>query len=154
MPPARALRKEVLRRRKRRSWFAVAVAIALPAQIATMMYVLEPRTTVRVVETHTADVITIPLPLPVENVVHVPTDRMACPPARTDARVHAPAALPEPITQVRPSPSNAGWIAAWNDEHIYISMDAGASWQRRLDAASPVQDVGFDCFGRVIAMRG
>src|SRR5690349_9793058 len=49
-------------------------------------------------------------------------NRPTCPPPRTDAP-HVSPDLPEPITGVRPATSNAGWIAAWNAEHVFVSLD-------------------------------
>ena len=150
------LRREVVvsRRRKRRAQIAVLVGIVVPAQLACLMWVLRPREHVRVVHTTSTEIVAMPAPVPFEHVVNVPTERASCPPPRRDARFVAPASLPEAVARVRPSVTNAGWIAAWNDDTIYISMDAGASWTQRLDGEGVVRDVAFDCYGRAIAVRG
>ena len=83
----------------------------------------------------------------------VPPDRPACPPPRRDAPWVAPV-LPEPIDDVRPAPSNAGWIAAWNTRHVFVSHDAGATFARVLDGAGDVIDASFDCYGRLVVLRG
>lgn len=149
------LRREVVvaRRRRRRHAVIAAVALALPAQLGWLLFATHPRERVRVERAPTAALLPIPVPLPVERVVAVPAARATCPPPRRDAPFAAPAPLPEPIERVRPSVTNAGWIAAWNADHVFISLDAGRSWQRRLDGPGTVQDVTFDCFGRALALR-
>jgi hypothetical protein len=93
-------------------------------------------------------VVTIPAPAPP---ARAPV--RACPVERRDAPWVKPE-LPEPIDGVRPAPSSAGWIAAWNDQHVFVSTDAGATFQRVLDADGKVSDVSFDCLGRVVVLRG
>ena len=132
----------------RRFWLACVLALA---GVAT--WAVRPGEHVRVVRTSSVQIVPMPAPIAIVSEVEVPVAPATCPPPRTDAKLRRPAKLPEAIDHVRPSVTNAGWIAAWNAKHIYISTDGGASWQRRLDAASPVQDVAFDCFGRPIAMR-
>src|SRR5688500_7732288 len=118
------LRREVerARRRKRRLlWFVIA------GQLALIGWLVRPREH-EVVRTSRTSVAAMPAPLPIiERIVNVPTDRTACPPPRTEALVVKPAEIPdyEDIAHVRPSVTNAGWIAAWNERHVYISMNAG-----------------------------
>ena len=57
----------------------------------------------------------------------------ACPPPRRDAPRLTPPALDEEIAQVMVAPSNAGWVAAWNADHVFVSTDAGAHFDRVLD---------------------
>jgi hypothetical protein len=76
-----------------------------------------------------------------------------CPAVHRDAPWVAPA-LPEPITAIQPAPSDARWIAAWNDDHVFVSYDAGATFTRALDAAGHVSSASFDCWGRLIVARG
>jgi hypothetical protein len=76
-----------------------------------------------------------------------------CPPPRTDAPRIAPPALDERIDRLVVAPSNAGWVAAWNGEHVFVSTDAGAHFERVLDGPGAVSAVGFDCFGTVIVVR-
>jgi hypothetical protein len=80
-------------------------------------------------------------------------ERPSCPPPRRDAPWVAPM-LDEDIVAVRPAPSNAGWIAAFNREHVFVSFDAGATFARVLDGDGAVNDVSFDCYGHVIVLRG
>lgn len=77
----------------------------------------------------------------------------ACPPPRRDAPRGIRPDIPAAIDRVTASPSNAGWIAAWNGEHVYVSTDAGRRFERVLDGPGVVSDVGFDCFGTVIVVR-
>jgi hypothetical protein len=79
--------------------------------------------------------------------------RQSCPPPRLDAPWVDPV-IDEAVQAVRPAPSNAGWIAAWNDDHVFVSTDAGATFERVLDGDGKVADVSFDCFGHVLALRG
>jgi hypothetical protein len=51
------------------------------------------------------------------------------------------------------APSNAGWLAAWNADHVFVSTDAGRTFTRVLDGPGPISDVGFDCFGTVVVVR-
>lgn len=81
----------------------------------------------------------------------------ACPAPVHDAphvaKIDTSGAIIETIDHVRPSLTNPGWIAAWNDTQIYASSDGGATFERVLDGPGNVADVGFDCFGHVIAVR-
>ncbi|MBK9037023.1 MAG: hypothetical protein IPL61_38200 [Myxococcales bacterium] len=92
-----------------------------------------------------------PTPAPVSAPL---TSARACPLARTDAPRLRPPVLPEDIDHVAVAPSNVGWVAAWNPRSIYVSTDAGAHFARVLDGPGRVVDVGFDCFGTVVAIRG
>lgn len=105
----------------------------------------------------TTTVLTIPAP-PV--IVTMPvatpsaTDTRACPTPRTDAPRFTPPDLDEQVTGLAVSPTNAGWIAAWNANHVFVSTDAGTSFHRKLDGDGVVHSVQFDCFGHVVAARG
>ncbi|HVV84558.1 MAG TPA: hypothetical protein VHE35_15930, partial [Kofleriaceae bacterium] len=77
----------------------------------------------------------------------------ACPPPRHDAPHRAAGTIDDVIERVTASPSNAGWIAAWNADHVYVSTDAGAHFDRVLDGPGAVSAVGFDCFGTVAVVR-
>lgn len=81
------------------------------------------------------------------------TNARRCPPPRRDAPPVTPAELDEAIDHVTVAPSNAGWIAAWSAEHLFVSTDAGAHFDRVLDGPGPITAVGFDCFGTVVAVR-
>ena len=116
---------------------------------------LWPEERVRIVHTTTTQVVPMPTVIEVAHVVSVPSDRSICPPPRSDAPRAQPEQPPEPVGYIRPSSTNAGWIAAWNDKHIYISMDAGASWQPAFEGnTEDIRDVDFDCHGRAIVVRG
>lgn len=146
------LRREVLLARLRRRR-AIVVA-ALGAGTFAAVFALWPRDEVRIVRTSSTHVITVPTPIEVERTVVVPRDRASCPPPRTDAPRRQPAQPPEPVAFVQPSATNAGWIAAWNEEHVFVSMDAGASWQQAFDGPGGIRDVDFDCHGRAVVVRG
>lgn len=150
------LRREVLvwRRNKRRLVIAMVVALVLATHFA-VGWLVRPDERVRVEHTQSTvtSIVTVPVAMTVEREVNRPLGRASCPPPRRDAPFVAPAKTPERVERVRPSRTNAGWIAAWNEEQVFISVDAGASWQRRLDGKGKVLDVGFDCFGRAIVVR-
>jgi hypothetical protein len=146
------LRREVLLLRAKR-WPLVVLALLLPAQLALVWLLRAPARERLVYETR-SDIVLVPSVVTYERVVNVPAQRAACPPERSDAPRVQPAQPPELVDRVRPSETNAGWIAAWNTETIFISRDAGASWTRALDGDGPVRDVAFDCYGNAIAVRG
>lgn len=81
--------------------------------------------------------------------------RPSCPPPRRDAPWVSPD-LPESVHRMQPAPTNAGWIVAWNDDHVFVSYDAGATFTRVLDGDgdSIVLDASFDCYGRLVVLRG
>jgi hypothetical protein len=79
-------------------------------------------------------------------------ERPSCPPPRHDAPWVAPK-LDEDIIAVRPAPSNAGWIVAWNHDHVLASYDAGATFQRVLDGDGQVRSASFDCWGHIVVQR-
>jgi len=91
--------------------------------------------------------IVLPPPVPAA------ANRPSCPPQRRDAPFVKPV-LPDQIDYVQPAPSNAGWIAAWNDANVYVSYDAGATFSRALDGDGKVLDASFDCWGHLIVLRG
>jgi len=82
-----------------------------------------------------------------------PTLTPTCPAPSREHAAPRDLQLDEAVEHVRPSPTNASWIAAWNDQHIFISTDGGRVFARVLDGPGQVADVGFDCFGDVIAAR-
>ena len=100
------------------------------------------------------NVTTAAAPAPVISVAAPPAaNRPSCPPPRTDAPPVTPK-LDEQVEHVQPAPSDAGWIAAWNDHHVFVSYDAGATFQRALDGDDDVRDASFDCWGHLIVLRG
>jgi hypothetical protein len=127
-------------------WRLIAVVVAI--------WIAWPEDRVEVRTVHTRDVVTVPMPVAFAQTVQIPAEPARCPLGRTDAPLAQPTQPPEEIIDVRPSPTNAGWVATWNAESIFVSRNAGASWTRVLDGAGEVSDVSFDCFGRVIAIRG
>jgi hypothetical protein len=140
---------------------SIAIPLQLAATFAGLAY-CTPRPQVAtywVTTTEHAPVI-IPFTTPILSTVAAsppPRERgprASCPPPRTEAPRLTPPELPEDVTHVRPSVTNAGWIAAWNDEHVYVSTNAGSSFTRVLDGPGGVRDVDFDCHGRAIAVRG
>jgi len=94
-----------------------------------------------------------PAPPPPPIVVMPMTHGPSCPPARTDAPFVAPK-FDEDIDHVQAAPTNAGWIAAWNEHHVFVSRDAGATFQRVLDGDGKVFSTSFDCWGHVLVARG
>ncbi len=111
----------------------------------------EPRNVIVVAPGHDRAIV-VPMPVPLA----LPTVavRAACPTEVAVVRHGDPAGLPEPIDHVRPAPSNAQWIAAWNEHSIFVSTNAGAAFARVLDGPGEVRDVAFDCYGHVFALRG
>jgi hypothetical protein len=142
------LRREVLEACRRR-WGLLIPALALPC-----LWLAWPEDRVEVRTVHTREVVTVPVPVAFEQPVQIPAEPARCPLPRTDAPLVQPAQPPEHVASVRPAPTNAGWVAAWSPSAIFVSRDAGATWTRVLDGAGTVADVSFDCFGRVIAVRG
>ena len=120
----------------------VAVVVARPPAVAPPLAATRPEVTVDS-ERSTPRPTLAPLVAPLR----------ACPPPRRDAPRLQPPRLDEPIDHLAPSPSNAGWIAAWNDEHVFASLDAGRTFARVLDGPGRVTGVGFDCFGTVVVVR-
>lgn len=125
---------------------SLAVVLALHSGPAPAAMTFAPQWTIEAAPATPA-----PLPAPLPAPAPAAT-RASCPAPRTDAPWVAPK-FDEPITGVHPAPSNAGWIAAWNSDHIFVSYDAGATFTRVLDGPGNVVDVSFDCFGRAIALR-
>ena len=147
---------------RRRRWARIAIATALVAQSAALYAALAREQTTRVVtrveHTTTTQVLTIPSP-PV--IVTMPvaapptaTETRVCPTPRTDAPHLVPPQLDEDVTGLAVSPTNAGWIALWNDNHVFVSTDAGRTFHRALDGHGVVHSVQFDCFGHAIVARG
>jgi len=146
---------------RRRRWARIAIATALVAQSAALYAALAREQTTRVVtrveHTTTTQVLTIPSP-PV--IVTMPvaapptaTETRVCPTPRTDAPHLVPPQLDEDVTGLAVSPTNAGWIALWNDNHVFVSTDAGRTFHRALDGHGVVHSVQFDCFGHAIVAR-
>ncbi|HEY1815150.1 MAG TPA: hypothetical protein VGG74_22540 [Kofleriaceae bacterium] len=81
------------------------------------------------------------------------------PPAATKPAPQKPlpsvaAAVDEPVTHVRAARDDAYLIAAWNDDHVFVSRDGGRTFARVLDSYEPLADVGFDAAGDTLAIRG
>ena len=73
---------------------------------------------------------------------------------RTDAApLPADTPLPHGVNHVTTSWTNAGWLAAWDEEHVQVSTDGGLSFTQMLDGPGQVRDVTFDCFGRAVVLR-
>ena len=102
---------------------------------------------------HFSTTITPPPPVVLPPPAPAAASRPSCPPPRRDAPRVVPD-LPEDITDVAPAPTNAGWIAAWNEDHVFVSHDAGATFTRALDGPGHVLGASFDCFGRLVVLRG
>lgn len=143
---------------RRRRWGRIAIAVALVAQSAALYAALARESTTKVVthveRTTTTRVLALPPLLVPQAAPPATLDPRACPTPRTDAPTIVPPELPELVHDLAVSPTNAGWIAAWNDQHVFVSTDAGRTFQRRLDGIGRVRAVQFDCFGRAIAIRG
>ena len=99
----------------------------------------------------------IPIPIPIAIRVaepppttHKPT---ACPSVVREAPAANPKHFPEDVTRVSVALTNARWLAAWNDKHVFVSRDGGATFTRTLDGPGAVIDVAFDCFGHPIVLR-
>jgi hypothetical protein len=99
--------------------------------------------------------ISLSIPLTLEAGAPPPlAQRPSCPPPRTDApRPASLTDLPKEVHAVVASRTNAGWIAAWNHEHVLVSRDAGRTFARVLDGPGDVDGVTFDCYGNVIVLR-
>ncbi len=135
---------------RRRLWFAGVLAAVLAAQLVAAC-LMSPHVTRVTTVIRPPIAVAMPIAVPFESPAAI--DRPACPPPRLDAPPLIPGAVPEGILAVAPSRTNAGWIAAWNRDHVYVSSDAGATFTRVLDGKGPVRDVTFDCYGRAIVLR-
>jgi hypothetical protein len=122
--------------------------------VALQLALLWPRERVIVMHSTTSRIAPMPTPLPIEDVQPLALERAQCPPPRRDVPATKLTQPPEQVDYVRPSITNTGWIAAWNDTHVFVSTDAGATWKRVSDGDGEVRDVNFDCFGRPIVARG
>jgi hypothetical protein len=83
-----------------------------------------------------------------------PAAKPVCPAPVRDVRASRVGIIDDLVGHVHPSPTDARWIAAWNDDYVWVSRDAGATFTRVLDGPGTVADVGFDCFGNPIVLRG
>ncbi|MGE0402331.1 MAG: hypothetical protein AB7T06_36860 [Kofleriaceae bacterium] len=147
---------------RRKRWARVAIATVLLAQAAALAIALSRTPTTHVVtrveHTRTTEVLAIPsppvmVPLPVAAPPSA-TDTRTCPTPRTDAPSLIPPQLEIEPTGLAVSPTNAGWIAAWNETYVFVSTDAGRTFRRVLDGDGRVHAAQFDCFGHVIVARG
>jgi hypothetical protein len=146
------LRREVRRTRRYGIWIALAIATH-----ATVIALLLPRgrAQVAVVPITIAPELTIaPAPFAAPPPAIVTDGRPQCPPARRDVPATVAPKLPEDVDAVAPSPTDAGWIVAWNQEHVFASHDGGRTFVRVLDAAGEVLGAQFDCWGHVVVVRG
>jgi hypothetical protein len=136
------------------------IVLFLAAQTALLWFVAARDRTPQVHFAWTTN--TIPLPAPVVAPAPAPvpvappaTTRPTCPPMRTDAApLPKDHELPRGVNHVTPSQTNAGWLAAWSEEKVYVSFDGGLTFQQVLDGPGNVEDVTFDCFGHPIVSRG
>jgi hypothetical protein len=129
---------------------------AIVTQIAVTSIVLLLRTpapSTTVVETHAP--IQLSFPITIEAPLSPPpaSAARACPLPRTDAPRAKRVNPPQDVNRVTPSLTNAGWIAAWDDQHVMLSTDAGVSFDRVLDGPGNVGAVAFDCFGNLVVVR-
>jgi hypothetical protein len=82
------------------------------------------------------------------------TLRPSCPPMGTiAAQLPKDHVLPRGVNRVVTSWTNAAWLAAFDDEHVFVSTDGGLSFEQVLDGPGAVRDVTFDCFGRPVVLR-
>jgi hypothetical protein len=113
---------------------------------------------------HTTAVITVPVPyvvhdrdVPVEVPAPPPMPIATTPTCPAPMRV-APVARPElfpaeELAHVTTAFTDARWIAAWNDTHVFVTKDGGRTFARVLDGPGTVTDVAFDCRGDVLVLR-
>lgn len=94
-----------------------------------------------------------PPPIDTARVAPAPA-RASCPPPRTDAaQIPRKHELPHGVSHVTTSQTNAGWLAAWSNERVHVSLDGGLTFAQVLDGPGDVRDVTFDCFGHPIVLR-
>jgi hypothetical protein len=82
-----------------------------------------------------------------------PDELGPCPPPHRRATDVAIGALPEKVTATSASWFDTRLLAAWTDEHVYVSTDEGRSFQRALDRPGKVASAAFDCHGRLHVAR-
>jgi len=138
---------EVQHRRRR----PLAIACLIALQIVTIVIVARPRAQPQATTYSPQLTFVAPSPPPPDPAPRI-DERPSCPPPRVDAPWVAPK-LDEDVLAVRPAPSNAGWIVAWNHDHVFASFDAGATFARVLDGVGPVRSASFDCWGHVVVQR-
>jgi hypothetical protein len=93
-------------------------------------------------------------PPPLPELAPPEATRPSCPPMRSDAApLPADTPLPHGVNHVTTSWTNAGWLAAWDEEHVQVSTDGGLTFTQMLDGPDQVRDVTFDCFGRAVVLR-
>lgn len=92
------------------------------------------------------------LPAPALAAAPPATIRPSCPPPRTDAAA-VKRDLPRGVNHVTTAWTNAGWLAAWSEQTLYVSTDSGATFNQVLDGPGTIADVTFDCFGHPVVLR-
>jgi len=103
--------------------------------------------------------VAIPLPIVVRETIAQPPPPAptpahdACPSVVRETPRANPAHFPTDITHVSVALTDARWLAAWNDRHVFVSLDGGSTFTRVLDGPGKVTDVAFDCFGHAIVLR-
>ncbi len=156
------LRRNVLVPARRRSpacstIAGIAIATGITTAVATILVsglVLAPDAPPRDAPT-TREVRPLVVQVPVPLSLPLPAPMLpVCPAPHSDAPIVDPPALGATVEHVRPSPSDARWIAAWSHDRVYISRDAGATFRAVLDGDGVVRDVSFDCFGHALVVRG
>jgi hypothetical protein len=134
----------------------LVVVLFLAAQTALLWWVAARDRTTQAHFAWTTVPATVPAPAtaPPPQVAPPATTRPSCPPPRTDASPPGKHEIPHGVNHVTTSMTNAGWLAAWDEEKVLVSMDAGKTFTRVLDGPGSVDDVTFDCFGHAIVSRG
>lgn len=131
---------------------AAAFAIVIASQLAEW-------SAIRSIDTPTNIVVMVPPVITMSSPAPTPALVPAPPPAATKPAPRRPlpsvaAAVDEPVTHVRAARDDAYLIAAWNDDHVFVSRDGGRTFARVLDSYETLADVGFDAAGDTLAIRG
>jgi hypothetical protein len=95
----------------------------------------------------------VPPPVPVAVARREPVASTCPAPVKTAPRAN-PKQFPEGVEHASAAITDARWLAAWDDQHVFVSRDGGGTFARVLDGPGRVEDVTFDCFGNALVLRG
>ena len=174
------LRRHVEGARRRRGWWLLAcggvgTGVGLGGLVALALTGVRAATPPAVAVTAAAPpatvvvappplVVVVPAPAPVVAPAMVaPPDPAPAPfgdlgpcPAPHQARPRGRLVQPpvgDVVVGVAGAPTDSRWVATWTADHVFVSRDGGASWDRVLDGPGRVLDASFDCHGRVLVLR-
>jgi len=165
MPTPDRLVPSVRPSRRRRSQQVVLVAIGAATACGAVLLAArpdapsarrEPPRAPAVTTIAVPSVVLAPLVVPVPAPVRVRRPGEDLGPCPRRFRAATPVAVsdpPEPVHSVAAASHDVRLLAAWNNDHVFLSTDEGRTFRRMLDRAGFVRDVAFDCHGRLYVLR-